>query len=107
MPSRIKGGTQIATLSQPQSQSPEGSVSLVRGVHSGKWLGLDQKPHVTGDPSLPQTRTDLQAWLSELKPRKDTNFHPEQVCQRDLFVKSDGGPCEGSSLPSKPHPWST
>lgn len=87
---------------RPRDAKPE------QGKHSGSHLppvttpkpgvqcqGLDKILHVTGDPSLPQTGTDLQAWLSEFKPQKDTSFHREQVCRRDLSVKSDRGPAKG------------
>lgn len=49
-------------LLQLQPQSLDYGVSPVGDTPtSRRQLGLDTMLHVTGDPSLPQTRTDLQA----------------------------------------------
>lgn len=62
MSSQSMVGAQVATLFQFQPQSLDYRVSPVGSIPtSRRQLGLATMQHVTGDPSLPQSRTDLQA----------------------------------------------
>lgn len=62
MASQVMAGAQMVTLLQLQPPCLDYSVSPVGGIPtSRRQLGFDAVLHVTGDPSLPQTWTDLQA----------------------------------------------